>query len=86
MSRIRLATRVRAVPSGAVALLEFFLATAGAWIVAADVFQRVARRFLMVVVAVWAMHVTMVVVVRMIVIAVGAVDVGFLLHGAYSGM
>ena len=42
----------------------------------------------MVVVAVWAMHVTMVVamVVRMIVIAVGAVDVGFLLHGAYSGM
>lgn len=46
----------------------------------------------MVVVAVWAMHVTMVVamvvamVVRMIVIAVGAVDVRFLLHGAYSGM
>ena len=81
---------MRAEPSGAVALLEFFLATAGAWIVAADVFQRVARRFLMVVVAVWAMHVTMVVamvvVVRMIVIAVGAVDVGFLLHGAYSGM
>ena len=75
---------MRAEPSGAVALLEFFLATAGAWIVAADVFQRVARRFLMVVVAVWAMHVTM--VVRMIVIAVGAVDVGFLLHGAYSGM
>jgi hypothetical protein len=32
------------------------------------------------------MHVTMVVVVRMIVIAVGAVDVRFLLHGAYSGM
>ena len=79
---------MRAEPSGAVALLEFFLATAGAWVVAADVFQRVARRFLMVVVAVWAMHVTMVVamVVRMIVIAVGAVDVGFLLHGAYSGM
>lgn len=81
---------MRAEPSGAVALLEFFLATAGAWIVAADVFQRVARRFLMVVVAVWAMHVTMVVamvvVVRMIVIAVGAVDVRFLLHGAYSGM
>ena len=44
----------------------------------------------MVVVAVWAMHVTMVVamvvVVRMIVIAVGAVDVRFLLHGVYSGM
>lgn len=77
---------MRAEPLGAVALLEFFLATAGAWIVAADVFQRVARRFLMVVVAVWAMHVTMVVVVRMIVIAVGAVDVRFLLHGAYSGM
>ena len=81
---------MQAEPSGAVALLEFFLATAGAWIVAADVFQRVARRFLMVVVAVWAMHVTMVVamvvVVRMIVIAVGAVDVRFLLHGAYSGM
>ena len=75
---------MRAEPSGAVALLEFFLATAGAWVVAADVFQGVARRFLMVVVAVWAMHVTM--VVRMIVIAVGAVDVRFLLHGAYSGM
>ena len=40
----------------------------------------------MVVIAVRAMHVAMVVVVRMIVIAVGAVDVGFLLHGAYSGM
>ena len=40
----------------------------------------------MVVIAVRAMHVAMVVVVRMIVIAVGTVDVGFLLHGAYSGM
>ena len=40
----------------------------------------------MVVIAVRTMHVAMVVVVRMIVIAVGAVDVGFLLHGAYSGM
>ena len=40
----------------------------------------------MVVIAIWTMHVAMVVVVRMIVIAVGAVDVGFLLHGAYSGM
>lgn len=77
---------MRAEPSGAVALLEFFLATAWAGIVATNVFQRVARWFLMVVVAVWAMHVTMVVVVRMIVIAVGAVDVGFLLHEAYSGM
>ena len=40
----------------------------------------------MVVIAVRTMHVAMVVVVRMIVIAVGAVDVGLLLHGAYSGM
>ena len=40
----------------------------------------------MVVVAVWAMHVAMFVVVTMVVIAVGAVDVRFLLHGAYSGM
>lgn len=72
--------------SGAVALLEFFLATTRAGIVAADVFQRVARRFLMVVIAIWTMHVAMAMVVRMIVIAVGAVDVGFLLHGAYSGM
>ena len=38
------------------------------------------------VVAVRTMYVVMHVVVRMIVIAVGAVDVGFLLHGAYSGM
>jgi hypothetical protein len=69
-----------------VALLELLLATARTGIVAADVFQRVARRFLMVVVAVRTMHVAMVVVVCMVVIAVGAVDVGFLLHGVYSGM
>ena len=77
---------MRAEPSGAVALLELFLAAAWAGIVATNVFQRVARRFLMRVVAVRTMYVVMHVVVRMIVIAVGAVDVGFLLHGAYSGM
>lgn len=64
------------------ALLVFFLAAARAGVVAADVFQRVTRRFLMMVVAVWAMHVAMFVVVTMVVIAVGAVDVGFVVHVA----
>jgi hypothetical protein len=69
---------------GAVALLEFLLAAAWAWVVAANIFQRVTYRLLMAVVAVWAMHVAMLMlVVRMVVvvIAVGAVDVVLLGHG-----
>ena len=70
------------------ALLELFLAAAWARVIAADVFQRVARRLLMGVIAVRSMHMAgvMAVIVRMIVVAVGAVDVRFLLHWVYSGM
>ena len=59
-------------------------------VIAAYVFQRVARRLLMGVIAVRAMHMAVVmaviVIVRMIVVAVGAVNVRFLLHWVYSGM
>lgn len=74
--------------SGAVALLEFLLAAAGARIVAADIFQGVARRLLRGMVAVRTMYVAlimgvavgMVVAMVMIVIAVRAMDVGLLGH------
>lgn len=75
--------------SGAVALLEFFLAAAGAWVVAADILQRVAYRFLMTVVTVRAMHMAVIVMI-VVMVAVGAVDVRFVAHGVthagYSGM
>jgi hypothetical protein len=75
---------------GAVAFLEFFLAAAWAKIIAANIFQRVAHRFCMRMAAVGAMHMTLVVAVLMllivVVLAVGAVNMGLLLHGAYSGM
>ena len=74
---------------GAVAFLEFFLAAAGAGVIAANIFQWVAHRRLVGVAAVWAMHMALVVAVLMLVVmvvlAIGAVNVGFLLHGAYSG-
>jgi hypothetical protein len=71
-----------------VALFEFLLAAARAWIVAANVFQGVAYRFLMAVIAIWAMYVTMIVVVSMAVlmVAVRAVYVFLLGHASYSGM
>jgi hypothetical protein len=72
----------------AVAFLEFLFATAWAWVVAANVFQGVARRFLVAVVAVRAMHVAviMAVCVIVVVVAVRAVDVFLLGHASYSGM
>ncbi len=64
------------------ALLEFFFATARAWVVAANVLQGVAHRLLVAVVAVRAVHMAMVVivVVIMIVVAVRAMDMGLLSH------
>lgn len=68
------------------AFLEFLFATAWAWVVAANVFQGVARRFLVAVVAVRAMHVAVIMAVCVIVVAVRAVDVFLLGHASYSGM
>ena len=70
--------------SGAVALLEFLAATARARIVASNVLQLVAHRLLRCVAAIRAMHMTVVVVMGvamiMIVVAVGAMNVGLLGH------
>ncbi len=73
--------------SGAVALLEFFLAAAGARVVTADIFQRVAHRLLGRMVAVRTVHMAVVVIVVMVVImiAIRAVNVGLLGHLGYSG-
>ena len=73
------------------ALLEFLAVAAWARIVAADVFQGIARRFLVSVAAVrtvdMAVVVIMVVMVMiMIVVAVRAVDVGLLGHRCCSGI
>ena len=76
--------------SRAVALLEFLAVAAWARVVAADVFQGVAHRFLVSVAAVravnMAMVVIMVVVMVMIVVAVRAMDVGLLGHRVCSGI
>ena len=64
--------------SGAVALLEFLLAAAGAGIVAAYGLERIAHR-LVAVVAVRTM--AMIVMMIVVVVAVRAVYVGFLTHG-----
>jgi len=71
-----------------VAFLEFLLAAARAGVVAANVFQGVARRFLMAVIAVRTMYMAVIMLVRVIVvvIAVRAVDVFLLGHASYSGM
>ena len=70
--------------SGAVALLVFLAAAARARIVAANVLQLVAHRLLRCVAAIRAMHMTVVVVMGvamiMIVVAVGAMNVGLLGH------
>jgi len=63
-----------------VALLEFLLAAARARIVATDVLQRVAQRFLVRVAAVGTVHV-MVMLMLMVMVAIGAMDMGFLGHG-----
>lgn len=62
------------------ALLEFFRAAAGAGIIPADVFQCIAYRLLVAVVAVWAMHVAVMMIV--VVVAVRTMDMGFLAHEA----
>jgi len=63
--------------SGPVALLVFFLATAGARIVATDILQRIARR-LVPMIAMRPVDVVMVMVV--IVVAVGTMHMGFVTH------
>jgi hypothetical protein len=71
-----------------VAFLEFLLAAARAGVIAANVFQGVAYRLLVAVVAVRAMYVAVIMVVRVIVvvIAIRTVDVFLLSHASYSGM
>lgn len=85
-SRRRFNRRRRSSPeaSSPVALLEFLAVAARARVVAADVFQGVAHRFLVGVAAVravdMAMVVIMVLVMVMIVVAVRAMDMGLLGH------
>ena len=68
------------------ALLEFLAVAAGARVVAADVFQGVAHRFLVGVAAVRAVDMAMVVimVMVMIVVAVWAMDMRLLGHRGHS--
>ncbi|ERO61922.1 hypothetical protein P308_06610 [Pseudomonas piscis] len=61
------------------ALLELLVAATWAGIVAADVFQRVAHRLLVAMVAMRAVDMAMVVMV-VIVVAVRAMDMGLLGH------
>jgi hypothetical protein len=79
--------------SSPVAFLEFLAVTARARVVAADVFQGVAHRFLLGVAAVRAVDMAMVVimvlvmlVMVMIVVAVRAMDMGLLGHRSCSGI
>jgi hypothetical protein len=70
-----------------VALLEFLAIAAWARVVAANVFQGIAHRFLVGVAAVRAVDMAMVVImVVMIVVAVRAMDMGLLGHRGYSGI
>jgi hypothetical protein len=77
---------------GAVALFKFFQAAAWARVIAAHIFKRVTYWLFVGVTAAWAMYVAiimnmlMAVIMRVVVLAIWAVNVGFLLHGAYSGM
>lgn len=70
------------------ALLEFLVAAAWAWVVTANVLQGIAYRLLRRVVAVRAMDMTMVVIVVMvmIVVAIGAMNMRLLGHCGYSGI
>ena len=90
-SRRRFNRRSKSSPeaSSAVALLEFLAVAAWARIVAADVFQGIAHRFLVSVAAVRTVDMAVVVimvVMVMIVVAVRAVDVGLLGHRCCSGI
>lgn len=63
------------------ALLELLLAAAWAWIVATNVFQGVAHRLLVAVVAVRAVHMAVVVIMMIVtVVAVWAMNMGLLGH------
>ena len=70
------------------ALLEFLAVAAWARVVAANVFQGVAHRFLVGMAAVRAVDMAMVVIMMMvmIVVAVRAMDMGLLSHRLYSGI
>lgn len=87
-SRWRCVRRSRSSPetSSAVALLEFLAVAAWARVVAANVFQGVAHRFLVGVAAVRAVDMAMVVimVMVMIVVAVWAMDMRLLGHRGHS--
>jgi hypothetical protein len=77
--------------SSAVALLEFLLAAAWAWIVAANVLQGVAHRLLVSMAAVRAVDMAVVVImviviVIVIVVAVRTMDMGLLSHRCRSGI
>ena len=61
------------------AFLEFLLATARAWIVATDVLQRVTHG-IMAVIAVRTMDVRLMMTVIMVVIAIGTMHMGFVIH------
>jgi hypothetical protein len=63
-----------------VTLLEFFLAATGAGVVATDILERIAQRFAGAMIAVWAVDMVFMTMI-VIVVAIGAVDVGFLGHG-----
>src|SRR5450830_1933200 len=79
----------RSLVSSAVALLEFLLAAAWAWIVAANVLQGVAHRLLVSVAAVRAVDMAVVVImviVIVIVVAVRTMDMGLLSHRCRSGI
>ncbi len=68
--------------SGTVTFLEFLLAAAWAGVVTAYILQRIAHRLLMAVVAMRAVYVAVVMIVLVVVfmVAVGAMDVGLLVH------
>jgi protein-S-isoprenylcysteine O-methyltransferase Ste14 len=71
-----------------VALFEFFQAAARAWIVTTHIFKWIAHGFYMGMTAIGAVYMSLFVTVIMVVIvlAVWAVNVWFLLHEVYSGM
>ena len=70
------------------ALLEFLAVAAWARVVAANVFQGIAHRFLVGMAAVRAVDMAMVVIMMMvmIVVAVRAMDMRLLSHRLYSGI
>jgi len=62
-----------------VALLEFLLAAARAGIVATDVLQRIAHR-IMAVIAMRAVDVPVIMLVIVVMVAIGTVHMGFVVH------